>query len=122
MRYNNNPHFQYTEREMTWKMWALAPWLMLNKLRYGRYLDVLIAHAPPYGIQDRSDLPHTGFKPFLPVMRWFRPRYLLHGHVHDFNPSAVTQTRYYETFVVNVYPSIVLDIPLISRKTERERR
>jgi len=36
MRYNNNHYFQYTDREMAWKVAGLAPWLALNKLRYGR--------------------------------------------------------------------------------------
>jgi len=115
MRYRPDGMCMYTDAEIAVKLLRLAPRLLFNKVRYGRYLDVLIAHSPPYGIHDRSDLPHTGFKPFLPFMRTFRPRYLLHGHVHNYNPLAVTQTRYQDTFVINVYPHRVLDIPLVGK-------
>ena len=120
MRYRPDGKCMYSDNEIASQLMWMAPRLLLNKLRYGRYLDVLIAHSPPYGIHDRSDLPHTGFKSFLRFMRTFRPRYLLHGHVHDYNPSAVTQTRYYDTFVINVYPHTVLDIPLITKAPGKE--
>ncbi len=113
MRYRPDGTCMYTDREVATRLAQLFPRLLLNQVRYGRYLDVLLAHAPPYGIHDRSDLPHTGFKPFLPFMRVFRPRYLLHGHVHAYPPYSVTQTRYYDTYVINVYPYQVIDIPLI---------
>jgi Icc-related predicted phosphoesterase len=116
MRYRPDGKCMYTDREMAFRLAAMAPMLLLNKIRCGRYLDVLVAHSPPYGIHDRYDLPHTGFESFLAFMRIFRPRYLLHGHVHDYNPNAVIQTRYYDTLVINVYPYEVLDIPLIGRK------
>lgn len=113
MRYRPDSTCMYTDREVAFMLAQMVPRLLLNRARHGRYLDVLLTHAPPYGIHDRSDLPHTGFRSFLPFMRIFRPRYLLHGHVHAFPPYSVTQTRYYDTFVINVYPYQVIDIPLI---------
>ena len=113
MRYRPYGERTYTDRQIAVKLAQMVPRLIFSKARYGRYLDVLLTHSPPYGIHDRSDLPHTGFKPLLPFMRIFRPRYLLHGHVHNYNPRAITQTRYQNTFVVNVYPQQVLDIPLL---------
>ncbi len=103
MRYNDSPYFQYTDREMAIKMWQLAPWLVLNKLRYGRYLDILITHAPPYGVHDRPDLCHQGFRAFLTLMRHFRPQYLIHGHVHVYNPTQIRETMYRNTLVINTY-------------------
>jgi len=103
MRYNDSPYFQYTDREMAAKVWQLAPWLVLNKLRYGRYLDILITHAPPYSIHDRPDVCHQGFRALLTLMRYFRPQYLIHGHVHIYNPSQIWQTMYRNTLVINTY-------------------
>ncbi len=117
MRYRPDGQYMYTDGEMTFRLAGLAPQLLLNKVRHGRFLDILVTHSPPFGIHDRFDLAHTGFQSFLTFMRLFRPRYLLHGHVHLYNPFAVTQTRYLDTFVINVYPHIVLDIPLIKPKT-----
>jgi Icc-related predicted phosphoesterase len=110
MRYNNNPHFQYSEREMARKAWSLVPMLVWNRLRYGRYLDVLVTHAPPRGIHDKPDRCHTGFKSFVTFMDRFRPRYLLHGHVHVYHPNEVTETVYKDTIVKNAYGYQVIEI------------
>jgi Icc-related predicted phosphoesterase len=103
MRYNDKPYFQYNEHEMAFKVWQLAPRLMLNKLLYGRYLDILITHAPPYGIHDRSDRCHQGFRALRSFMDRFRPQYLIHGHVHLYSPNQIFETRYRHTMVVNTY-------------------
>jgi Icc-related predicted phosphoesterase len=110
MRYNNNRHFQYTEGEMAWKVWGLAPGLMLNKLLHGRYLDIMITHAPPRGIQDRSDRCHQGFRAFRTLMDRFRPRYLIHGHVHIYRPDETTESVYRDTQVINTYGYRTLEI------------
>jgi Icc-related predicted phosphoesterase len=110
MRYNNSPHFQYTESEMARKVWRLAPNLVLNKLLHGRYLDILITHAPPQGIHDRSDRCHQGFRAFVTFMERFRPRYLIHGHVHVYSPGEITESQYLDTTVLNTYGYRVLEI------------
>lgn len=110
MRYNNSPHFQYTEREMAWKVWQLTPALILNRLRYGRYLDILITHAPPQGIHDREDRCHQGFQAFRTFMDRFRPRYLIHGHVHVYNSLDPIATTYRNTRVINTYGYGCLEI------------
>src|SRR5689334_11355173 len=60
LRYNHGA-YQSSQKEMQGMVRGLIPWLMLNKIRYGRYLDVLITHAPPRGIHDQPDRCHTGF-------------------------------------------------------------
>lgn len=110
MRYNEGPGAQFTEREMWRNVYALAPKLMRNRMRYGRYLDVLMTHSPPAGIHDKPDLPHQGFTSFLAFMRWFKPGYLLHGHVHIYRHDDVTRTRYGATEVINIYPYKLLEI------------
>ncbi len=108
LRYKPQAPFQYTESEMAYKVWRLTPALLVNRVLYGRYLDILITHAPPLGIHDGEDWPHRGFKPFLRLMARFRPRYLLHGHKHIYGPGA-WRTRYMDTDVINVYPSRVIE-------------
>jgi hypothetical protein len=104
LRYNLDPYHQYTQNEMWTRALWLAPRLVLNRQRFGRYLDILVTHAPPRGIHDGPDLAHTGFEAFLRLMRIFRPRFLLHGHAHVYRRDAVTATRYHQTEVLNVYP------------------
>jgi Icc-related predicted phosphoesterase len=109
IRYRPNARNQYTEGEMLMRVIRLVPKLLMNRLRYGRYLDILVAHSPPLGIHDGPDRVHTGFKSFLMLMRYFKPRYLLHGHKHIYARRIVHKTDYYQTTVVNVYPRLVME-------------
>jgi Icc-related predicted phosphoesterase len=103
MRYSGRGDHQYAEQDMQWKALRMAPALWWNRLRHGRFLDILITHAPPYGIHDGTDLCHTGFKTFLRVMDTYRPRYLIHGHQHIYSPHTTIRTTYRHTQVVNTY-------------------
>ncbi|MEM7028079.1 MAG: metallophosphoesterase [Chloroflexota bacterium] len=110
MRYNSAPRFQYTDTQMWSNVFRLMPQLLYNRIRYGRWLDVLVAHSPPRGIHDEQDRAHTGFTSFLKLMAWFKPRYLLHGHIHIYRNNVTTETRYLDTDVINVYPYRILDL------------
>ncbi len=109
-RYRPGAPHQYTEFEMSLHCLSLVPRLLWNRLVYGRYLDVLVTHAPPRHIHDAEDIAHQGFECFLWFMRTFRPRYLIHGHKHVYRQDEQTVTRYFETTVVNTYPYAVLDL------------
>lgn len=102
MRYSGGPH-QYSELEMRLKALKLVPRLLWNKWRHGRYLDILVTHAAPRGIHDASDLCHVGFETFIWFMRRFRPRYLVHGHIHVYTPNVVTETQFGDTLVLNAF-------------------
>ena len=104
MRYNLDGVHQYSEGQMAARALQLAPRLLLNRLRYGRSLDILVTHASPRGIHDAPDPAHIGFNTFLRAMGVFRPRLLLHGHSHVYRSDTVTRTRYRQTQVINVYP------------------
>jgi Icc-related predicted phosphoesterase len=110
IRYNSAPRFQYTETEMWGNIARLAPALLKNRVRHGRWLDVLIAHSPPFGIHDEPDRTHTGFRSFLRFMQIFKPRYLLHGHIHIYRRDTITRTQYLNTEVINVYPYRIMEL------------
>jgi Icc-related predicted phosphoesterase len=109
VRYRPDGVHQYTQTDMRWKALRLTPKLIANRLQYGRYLDILIAHSPPFGIHDGPDYPHYGFEVFLTLMERFRPRYLLHGHKHVYGLEP-TRTAFHETEVINVYPYRVIEV------------
>lgn len=102
MAYNGGP-LQYTEAGMRLQIARLVPQLLRNKLRYGRYLDILITHAPPRGIHDQPDRCHQGFESFRTFLHHFRPRYHLHGHIHIYDRLTPTRTRFEDTLVLNAY-------------------
>jgi len=110
IRYNRGEH-QFTEFQMMLRVLRLAPRLWWNKLIHGRYLDILLTHAPPRGIHDRNDKPHLGFKAFLTFMKWFRPRFLVHGHIHLYELNEIRRTTFLKTEVVNCYYHLVLEVP-----------
>jgi len=109
-RYNRNTSYQYSQMEMWGIILKMIPTLVTNRILYGRYLDVLVTHSPPFGIHDAADRPHIGFKAFLTFMRWFRPRYLLHGHQHIYRDTEITRSRFAQTEIINVYPWRLIDL------------
>jgi len=40
----------------------------------------------------------------------FKPRYLIHGHVHLYDINARRETMYNKTRVINAYDHVLLDI------------
>lgn len=109
-RYHPEGRYQYTEGEMWLRALRLAPRLLWNRARHGRALDLFIAHAPPRGLGDGPDPAHRGFAAFRWLIRQFRPRYFLHGHQH-IPRSARRALSIGSTWVINVFPYDVLEIP-----------
>lgn len=102
LRYRKGP-FQYTQAEMWRHVLRIVPSLLINKLRYGRYLDIFVSHAPAWGIHDKSDLPHQGIKAFRWLIETFKPRYHFHGHIHVYRQDTQTITQHRDTTVINTY-------------------
>jgi len=108
MKYNRDRN-QYTEFQMKLEILRIIPALIFNKIFRGRYLDILLTHASPRGIHDREDKCHLGFECFLWFMRVFKPKYLVHGHIHLYDLSEVRTTKYNDTIVINAYSHFVLN-------------
>ena len=109
MRYNDGDN-QYTDFQMYIRAAKLIPGLLWNRVRYGRFLDILLTHASPYGIHDLPDKCHQGFKAFLWFMRVFKPKYLIHGHIHLYDLNAPRKTVYEKTRVINAYDHCIVEI------------
>jgi hypothetical protein len=108
-RYRPGPH-QYNEAEMFLRAARLVPHLLVNGLRAGRFLDVLLTHAPPWGIQDGPDRPHQGFRAFRWLIARFHPRYLVHGHYDPYDRRVPRETSHGGTVVVNSYGHHLLEV------------
>jgi len=102
IRYNNGEN-QFTEFQMYLKIFRMIPRMIWNRLFNGRYIDVLVTHSAPFGINDRDDNCHRGFKSFLWFMKTFQPRFLLHGHIHLYDQNAIRESAYMQTRIINVY-------------------
>lgn len=105
MRYKSGPH-QYTQSQMT--MRAVKLWPRIVK---ARGFDVLVTHAPARNLGDSAGLPHQGFTVFCRLMDHWRPRYMIHGHVHlNYDPMAKRVRQYGETTVVNAFEKWVVEL------------
>jgi uncharacterized protein len=94
---------QYSQSEMWKNVFHLVPALLLRRLIHGRFLDVFVSHAPPWGIHDREDLAHQGIKAFRWLLKVFRPVCHLHGHTHIYHPETPRETKFHQTLVINSY-------------------
>ena len=102
--------YLYTEAQMHRKVFSMIPRLLVNKIKYKRYIDILITHAPPFGINDEKDLAHRGFKEFLKFMKTYKPVYLIHGHTTLQGGKEVAMSCYHSTWVINTNPYRILEI------------
>lgn len=105
IRYRPDGINQYTQSEAYARAFTLMPKLLLNRIQYGRALDILISHSPPFGIHDDTDPAHQGLKALNWLIRIAQPRYHFHGHTHFFkNNVANAETTVGITKIINVYP------------------
>lgn len=105
MRYRRGT-FQYTEKQML---------LRTIKLQYRIFrckgLDILVSHAPAYGVNDGADLPHRGFQCFHRLLEKYHPRYFVHGHMHfSYNPMQKRVSEHGDVTVINACKEYVLEI------------
>lgn len=103
---------QYTEAGMFLRILGMVPALVFNRIFRGRFCDVFLTHAPPRGIHDKNDSCHVGFRVFLWFLRWFTPRYMIHGHIHLYDLNEIRKTLYNKTEIYNAYDHIVLEARL----------
>lgn len=111
IKYNNHPYvsvppFQYTEKQMARRVLKMKLKMLFNK-----GLDILVTHAPAFGVADGDDACHTGFKSFLPLLDKYKPKYMFHGHMHLKFGKAPRSITYKDTTVVDAYGYYILEIP-----------
>ncbi len=112
VRYRPDGVNQYTQAEMYVRAARLLLRLAANRLRFGRALDILVTHSPPFGIHDEETQAHRGLKAINLVLRLARPRFHLHGHTHIYRRNLViSDTQLGLTRVLNVYPYKVIEVP-----------
>jgi uncharacterized protein len=112
LQYNFGP-YQYSQSQMWSKVFSLIPTLFINHIRFGRFIDIFVTHAPPWKIHDKEDRPHQGIKAFRWFDKVFRPQMHLHGHIHVYRQDTLTETQLNLTRVINAYGfrELILQIP-----------
>jgi len=111
-KYSGEGGQQFTEWQMSAKILKMVPSLIKHRIRGGRWLDVLLTHAPPRDVNDGTDVAHRGFKAMQWFLKAFKPTYHLHGHIHLYDRNIPHVSRYCDVEVINVYPYRKLDLNL----------
>lgn len=102
---------QYTQTEAYLRAFRLYPRLVLNKMNYGRALDILITHSPPFGIHDEEAHSHQGLKAINWLIRIAKPRYHFHGHTHFQRRNlSPFETISGTTKIMNIFPYKILEV------------
>lgn len=102
--YNGGPH-QYTERQMAKRIRKLR-----RKLRRAGGVDIVLTHSPATGYGDGEDYAHRGFDCLLELIDRYKPRYLVHGHVHMNYRNAPRVLQRGETTIINAYERYILEL------------
>ncbi|GAB3658675.1 metallophosphoesterase [Nocardioides korecus] len=113
VRYRPGPH-QHTQRQFERRAKRL-----LRRARKGPPVDVLLTHAPPFGLGDGEDRPHVGIEALHPVLERLEPTWHLHGHIHPYGQDMPDRTVG-RTTLRNVIPWQVLDITPVGALEGRE--
>lgn len=105
MRYRDGADM-YTEREMGSRVRKLRP---MAELMNG--FDILVTHAPAKGYGDLDDIPHQGFESFNELLCRYKPRYMLHGHVHKEYGHFVREREHAcGTKIINTCGYVILEV------------
>ena len=107
-RYQPDGINMYTEEQMARRIRKL--WW---KIRKNKGVDILVTHAPAFGLGDLDTLQHRGFRCFLKFMEKYKPRYMLHGHVHrNYGFKIPVTQRYLDTTIINACGAYLLDLQI----------
>ena len=100
--------YQYTDEQMHRRIVKLR-----RNLKKAGGVDLVVTHAPPYGVGDADDPAHHGFQALRDLLDDYHPQYLLHGHVHLRYGARIRELTYGDTQVINVSERYTLDLPEI---------
>jgi len=111
VRYRPDGVNQYSQAQAYIRALRLLPAIWFNCLRYGRGLDILITHSPPFAIHDDDTPAHHGLKALNMLIRTTCPRYHFHGHTHFYRRNLTDSvTRIGNTTVMNIFPYKLIEI------------
>ena len=99
--------YQFTEKEMCKR---------IRKLRFPLWrtggVDIVVTHAPLEGVGDGEDPAHQGFECLRGLLEKYKPRFMLHGHVHlRYGQDPTRERTFGSTTVINTTERYVLEIP-----------
>ena len=75
-------------------------------------VDIVVTHSPAQGYGDGEDYAHRGFECLVPFLDKYKPKYLVHGHVHlNYGAQRPRILQRGDTTIINAYERYILDLP-----------
>ena len=102
MTYNGGI-LQFTESEMSRR-------ILKNKFKYRKGIDILLTHAPAFGLGDGKDQAHTGYKSFVKLLDKYAPPLMIHGHQHLNYGICERKHQYQQTIIYNAYDHMIIEL------------
>ncbi len=104
-KYRDGMTYMYTEQAMRKR---------IRKLRFKLWkkngFDVLVSHSPLYSF-GQDHIAHRGFKCFENLLLKYKPKYMIHGHIHRNYGANIPRTYSYgETTIINAFEYYKFDL------------
>lgn len=96
--------YQFTERQMQRRIAKLD-----RAVKKAGGVDIVLTHCPPKGCGDADDYAHRGFEVFLPMLEKWKPKMLVHGHIH-LSYGVPRELQYNGTRIINAYMRCMLTV------------
>lgn len=104
-RYSEGEH-QYTEAQMRRRIRKLS-----FALHRAKGVDIVLTHAPLRNLGDGEDTAHRGFEAFYPLLEKWKPKYLVHGHMHpNYTHGQKPVQQWGDTRIINAYKRYELEM------------
>ncbi|MDO5440550.1 MAG: metallophosphoesterase [Erysipelotrichaceae bacterium] len=97
-KYKDDAKYMYNEKQMKSRIRKLKP-----KIKKAGGVDIVVAHAPIKGYGDLDDYAHQGFECFIDLIKAYKPKYFIYGHVHHtYNYKDTGFYKIDDTQIINV--------------------
>ncbi|GHU88788.1 serine/threonine protein phosphatase [Clostridia bacterium] len=100
----NRDIHQYTEGDMRRRVRKTLP----SVRRRG--FDILLTHAPSFGLGDGKDQFHQGFECFRELLETYKPRYQIYGHQHKAYGFTPPPEGFGDTRLINACGHRIIDL------------
>lgn len=99
--------YMYSEEDMRRRIQKVKRDIVLKN-----GFDILLTHSPIRGYGDMDDPAHRGFAAFEELIRKYKPKYMIHGHVHASYGTAFKRELLHSTGtkIINAYDKFILDV------------
>lgn len=87
--------------------------ILKNLLRlFWKKPDIVLSHSPPKGIHDRGDHVHTGFQAYHFILKYFKPKIWIHGHIHLEHHHKIQESVFEGVKFINAYGYKIIELEM----------